>query len=306
MSNANNKKKNINNHNIDDNDADDDNRRSTKKTNNKTNNKKKSNKYAVMRNDESSMGNWNETNDIVREAAAATIPVEDVKSKQQQKVSHPSSSKSSPLAKTPNNNNNTKRFIQLYDYDCMIEIDLTIACGYITLLSGGTVDGLKIYNNKKRNKKSSRSELQQPNQIQIHQTHSSGGSSSATTTATSMASLLSFASIIDGNVIEACFGISSNTKKHNNHKPPNRSIQERLVKDAKTAICDAVHINDTLKTNIIIAYQNAFQCIVNYHCDLKSIPYIIRCTQIPTLRRNVSISLHNIFESIEYTIQDTL
>lgn len=198
-----------------------------------------------------------------------------------------------------NTTTNTKRFIALYDYDCMIAMESSVACGYITLLSGGATDGMDEYpqhrgGNNKRHQKAATS-----NDIRTNPTM--GSASTADTKASIATAALSFAAIMEGNVIDACFGIGSKASHH-----AQRSIQERIVKDAKSAIGDAVATNEGLKSSIVSAYQDAFQCVVNYHCHEKAIPLPFRCFGSSSRKRQASDRLQQVFQPIECAIQDTL
>jgi hypothetical protein len=238
------------------------------------------------------------------------------------------SSSSSPTTTTMSSNSHS--MISLYDAESMINMKSSVAAGYIILLSGGgQISGSNSNNNntnpffalKKNNKKSQQeqSQLQESPLSGIGPEQSRQQQQQQATTIKSQQQQqedefmsLAFASLTDGNVIDACFGVcgiqSSSTSSNgvSSTKKAKNTIHERMVRDAKNAISTAASNNDTIKVQTVQSYRKAFQIIVDTRQKLKKLNICTRCIYSAKIRDDAIVALQTIFGPIERSVQDTI
>jgi hypothetical protein len=129
----------------------------------------------------------------------------------------------------------------LYDPTAMLELSSALCQGYIALLSAGKA-----------------SEHPQ-----------TGGVNESTYSNVELA----YAAIVDGNVIDACFGVRVSSKKN--------SSTVKCIKDVKELIDAFVNNSnddeENLEEIVVTAYLSAFQSIVQMHSKLKQLNMIAKC-----------------------------
>ena len=108
---------------------------------------------------------------------------------------------------------------------------------------------------------------------------------------------LAFMALIEGNVIEACFGIKS-------HAGAGASSERgmKIAKDAKSLINDAVQSSQAVKEIAVTAYGKAFQGVIDYNSDKKQLNFITRCWKSKPIRLKAESSLHEAFKPLNEAI----
>ena len=116
---------------------------------------------------------------------------------------------------------------QLYDPQELLSMDSKVASGYIVLMGGYSMAGSSNNNNNKKEKKS-------------------GGNNEAASTRLDKGALnLAFMALIEGNVVDACFGVktytgadSRNGRSERGAKIANDATLDPAEKDARIAVID--------------------------------------------------------------------
>jgi hypothetical protein len=170
------------------------------------------------------------------------------------------------------------RQVTLYDPQCMMEFQTSLAAGYITLLSNGSI--CVNNNNKKR------------------QEQAIASSSPKTKAQDEETIALAFAVLISGNVIDACFGVTmSHTKTTINH---------RLIKEAKTAIEEAAAIDERIRVISTRAYRDAMQVIVETNQKIEKLNVFSKCFKMNSIRRKALTDLEAAFGPAERAIVELI
>ena len=129
----------------------------------------------------------------------------------------------------------------LYDPMAMLELSSALCQGYITLLSAGKAS---------------------------EHPQTAGGLNESTYSNVELA----FAAVVDGNVIDACFGVRVSSKKN--------SSTEKRIKDVKEMLDELVNnCNDdeNIEELVVLTYLKAFQIISQMHSKLKRLNPIAKC-----------------------------
>lgn len=149
--------------------------------------------------------------------------------------------------------------IPLYDMLVMTEMASSLCQGYITLLTGTS---------------------EQPKDAEEQE---------------EKALPLAFASLTDGNVIDACFGVKVSA--------PASGIIETLIKEAKTALDDAVDSNENIAKTAVIAYKQAFENIVSTNNKLDQLNIFTRCFLETKIKQKGRKAIETAFEPLENAIR---
>lgn len=154
---------------------------------------------------------------------------------------------------------------QLYDPQELLGMDSNVASGYIILM-GGYADT----NNNANNKKLDAGALN-----------------------------LAFAALIEGNVVEACFGVKTHTT-NSQSSPSNRGA--KIATDAKRMISAAVHSSDAVKEIAVSAYGQAFQVAIEYHQNTKRLNFLTRCFKWKPIHQKAETKLYEAFKPLDEAI----
>jgi hypothetical protein len=86
---------------------------------------------------------------------------------------------------------------------------------------------------------------------------------------------LAFASIVDGNVIDVCFGVTSFTTKRNAHTI-------KCIKDAKDMInnIELSNNDETIPAIVVQAYCTTFQIIITMNNRIQQLNFITKCIYV--------------------------
>lgn len=154
----------------------------------------------------------------------------------------------------------------LYDPMAMLELSSTFCQGYITLLSAGKASEQP---QKQRVNESSYSHIE-----------------------------LAFAAIVDGNVVDACFGVRVSSKKN--------ASTEKRIKEVKEMIAELVNSStdddENLEELAVLAYLTAFQSIVQMHSKLKQLNMILKCFCTKRVRNRTLRTLQKCFHPLQQQI----
>jgi hypothetical protein len=150
--------------------------------------------------------------------------------------------------------------VPLYEPTAMLEMKSSICQGYITLLTGACEQA------KGENVKEAREK----------------------------ALTLAFASLADGNVIDACFGMRISSKEN--------SFARTLIKEAKSAIDEAVMSNERIERVAVEAYKNGFQTVISMNKELKKLNIFTACFLEKKIRRKAAAKLENDFLQLEQAV----
>jgi hypothetical protein len=168
------------------------------------------------------------------------------------------SSKSSPLLAVSS--------LRLYDPVCMLDIPQDVAHGYLVLLSGG-----------------------QP----AFPTQSQSGPESQAPIIDEAAISLAFASLRDGNVIDACLGTPTLPQ---GTSPPASAL--RQARSAKLALSDAADSEPTVQRLAVETYANAFRIVEEYNIAVARLNLCTRCCYQATIHRRAELDLASAFQHL--------
>jgi hypothetical protein len=152
------------------------------------------------------------------------------------------------------------KVILLYDTDVMLEMKSSLCEGYLTLLQGGCKQS-KHTKNK---------------------------------VADQQALPLAYASLTDGNVIDACFGMKLSSKEN--------GYATKMIKRAKAAIDKAEYTNEAVQSIAVEAYKNGFKSIIDMNKKLEKLNMFTACFFEKKIRRSAIANLGTSFEPLERAI----
>lgn len=152
----------------------------------------------------------------------------------------------------------------LYDSSAMLELSSSLCEGYITLLSAG-----------KLSEQACTGEVNESTYSNIE---------------------LAYAAIVDGNVIDACFGVHFSSKKN--------TSMEKHIKDAKEMIVMLVNSNpdENLEEVVVKTYCSAFQSIVRMNAKMKQLNIFTKCLCTKRLWNQTSQALLKCFHPLQQEI----
>lgn len=106
---------------------------------------------------------------------------------------------------------------------------------------------------------------------------------------------LAFASLVDGNVLDACFG--SHPQRIDSTSPAWRECR-----DAKAALSAASDSSEGLAQLAVETYANAFTIVVNYHSSVKRMNWCIRCFRRGSKRVKAKHDLEQAFRTLTQAV----
>jgi hypothetical protein len=150
--------------------------------------------------------------------------------------------------------------VLLYDTVAMLDLKSSICEGYITLLTG-SCEQAKVKNDREEREK---------------------------------AFTLAFASLADGNVVDACFGMRISSKENN--------FTTTLIKEAKSAIDEAANFNERSERIAVEAYKNGFKTVIEMNTKLDKLNIFTACFLEKKIRNKATAKLENNFLQLEQAI----
>ena len=106
---------------------------------------------------------------------------------------------------------------------------------------------------------------------------------------------LSFASLIDGNVLDACFGTRS-------QRQDTTSPLWRHCRDAKIALSTAADSSPSFNKLAIETYVHAFTIVKNYHVAIHKMHCCIRCFRQGAKRSKAKQDLKDAFATLTIAV----
>lgn len=164
--------------------------------------------------------------------------------------------------------------VALYDPAAMLDMDTGMAQGFAILLTGASthiVGPVKGGTGAAKAKKS-------PNKQVI---------------------LLGFASLTDGNVLEACFGVKSSSSTA-------AGPGQQMVREAKQALRLAQDRNATTAKVAVSAYAAAFQAVLKFRSEASKLNFLTRCFKYGALQAACKEALTEVFAPLEDVIKESL
>lgn len=156
--------------------------------------------------------------------------------------------------------------LQLYDPSCMLELDQQMAQGYAILLTGAQEQSRK------------------------HKKKSSSGPSQQTV-------MLGFSAMTEGNVIDACFGLTSGA-------PSQRGSQQ--VKDVKNALGEASMNNDKIPRIAVMAYSTAFKVILSFKSEVSKLNFFSKCFKYAAIQKQATEALQEAFAPLHDALAESM
>lgn len=156
-----------------------------------------------------------------------------------------------------------KNELELYDIQCLLNVGPQVAQGFIVMLGGMTMD---VTSQKKQKLKESDLNL-------------------------------AFMAVTDGNVVDACFGVS-NTQR-------NDSAGKVQCKKVKAALADVGSESDVVKRAIVDTYRKAFREIVEFHEKVGKLSMWTFCFRYGKLARNAEGAIYDLFENLVEVISSS-
>lgn len=110
--------------------------------------------------------------------------------------------------------------------------------------------------------------------------------------------MLGFAALADGNVVDACFGITALTKKD--------SPARKASQDAKTLLIDAVDMNEDIRKLAVQTYRTAFRVIMAFDERVGKLNCLTWCFSYGKIQREAEDALREAFKTLRKAIADAL
>jgi hypothetical protein len=174
---------------------------------------------------------------------------------------------------------------KLYDAESIMTVKGSVANGYVVLLKGSPPTPEKKQSNstKKKNKNKSKKNKNKNNDD-----------------ASCDGDALAFMALTSGNVLDACFGVSSATRRDANITPACHSVY-----DAKNLLEDRDLTSDSFRRTAVSAYSNAFQVVIVYHDKMNKLNCITRCFKSSKIRRQTEEDLRIAFSPLITAIEES-
>lgn len=153
--------------------------------------------------------------------------------------------------------------VRLYDVASLMTMEASIAKGYITLLGG-----MPQENSKGKKKRLTEDQI-----------------------------MLGFASLADGNVIDACFGVTALTKKD--------SPARKATQDAKMVLIDAVDNNEDIRKLAVQTYRTAFRIVVTLDERVNKLNCFTRCFQYGKIQRQAEVAMSEAFDKLQKAVDES-
>lgn len=191
----------------------------------------------------------------------------------------------------------TPPLVPLLDIEAALEIPKDVADGYLILLSGGKISAKTI--KEKRLKKDAKRNKSSPS-------GGNRGSTSSTAVAASVASEVNFAfaTLSDGNVIDAAFGVESNGGLK--RSKTTSEIAFNAAKAAKQALMGASISSEHIKKLAVEKYIRLFEIIIELHLDLENIGFIAWCVKHQKIQEKAVEEMKNVFGPLNEAIASSI
>lgn len=197
---------------------------------------------------------------------------------------------SAPLTPRQSNSDNVNYMsgIRLYDEDCTLEIGNDLVIGFLVLLTCGKMDGLSS-NGKNLSIWSCCVGGTSPDASH------DGESVSVEDRVAPEGLALAFASLTDGNMIDACFGI--NTMGGGSHSDGSKFALD-AVSSAKESLRNAADADENVKRLAINAYSELFRVVVKYNNDIEKLNVFTLCYRTQKLKEDAEKAMEESFISL--------
>jgi hypothetical protein len=153
---------------------------------------------------------------------------------------------------------------KLYDAESMMQIKITVANGYVTLLNNGATSPKS--NGKKKKKKSPK------NKKKNDETN------------------LAFMALTSGNVLDACFGVEQASRREDT--PARRKAQ--AAKD----LLDECATTESFRDVAVETYYNAFKIVIDHHEQMNKLNCFTRCFRAQKIRNGTIDNLAAAFSNL--------
>mmetsp|Transcript_14287 Transcript_14287/g.18020 ORF Transcript_14287/g.18020 Transcript_14287/m.18020 type:complete len:208 (+) Transcript_14287:94-717(+) len=193
---------------------------------------------------------------------------------------------SEPLVEHPKKHRPSK--LMLYEVDSTLEIGSSIAMGFLVLLTSGK-EGRYNPDAAKHKKSSCCAGGTLPDTSE----HTTEGNEVEKASAEELS--LAFASLTDGNMIDACFGI--NPMGGSRYDDASKYATQSS-KTAKETLRNAADGNDDVKRLAVEAYVKCFRTVVDYNDEIVSLNFVSFCFKSQKLREDAEKKLIDSFEDL--------
>jgi cytochrome c556 len=214
-----------------------------------------------------------------------------------------------------------------YSADSVLEIPRSVAAGYFALITGGRMsvpDTTKGRNKlfKKRGRRGKREKRQGVDLEEL--TAGDDGTTSLDESSDELPDHLaiSWMSILDGNVIDSCFGVTANGGarytamiKSGKRKGSLRQIIQdadrrsvNRVKKAKAQLAETADVHPAIKLLAIEAYGRCMRDVVEYHDNMKEYGILtpLFCSRNKMIRDRSQVTIREAFEHLTGAVEATL
>jgi hypothetical protein len=186
--------------------------------------------------------------------------------------------------------------VPLLDIEAALEIPKDVADGYLILLSGGNISAKTIKEKRQKDLKRSKSS---PND---------GGNTFHEKNQDTVSFVpdmnFAFATLSDGNVIDAAFGVESNGGLK--RSKTTSEIAFNAAKAAKQAIADASVSSEHIKKLAVETYIRLFEIIIQLHLDLENIGFITWCVKHQKIQERAIQEIKHVFGPLNEAIASSI
>ncbi|MGK3740832.1 MAG: hypothetical protein ACI90V_007682 [Bacillariaceae sp.] len=176
---------------------------------------------------------------------------------------------------------------KLYDAESIMTVKGSVANGYVVLLKGSppTPEKKQSNNMKKKNKNKKKSNENNNNNNNIDNNNNDA---------------LAFMALTSGNVLDACFGVTSATRRNADITPACHRVN-----DAKNLLEDRDLTSDSFRRTAVAAYCDAFQVIIVHNEKMNKLNCITRCFKSSKIRRQTEEDLRIAFSPLITAIEES-
>mmetsp|Transcript_25488 Transcript_25488/g.35880 ORF Transcript_25488/g.35880 Transcript_25488/m.35880 type:complete len:199 (-) Transcript_25488:76-672(-) len=177
----------------------------------------------------------------------------------------------------------------LYDPEAILDVNREVARGFAVLLSGGVYNESFILESTGRRRSKGRKNssplelvpnIDQPTEVDENTL------------------MLAFMALIDGNVVDACFGVIHQRRDAS-------SPAFRRVQDAKIMLSNASDTSDSIRSLAVETYHKAFLIVIDYNDQMDKANCCTRCARQKKIHRNAKNALHGVFEQLQEAITNS-
>jgi hypothetical protein len=172
----------------------------------------------------------------------------------------------------------TNTIFRPYDSQELLAMDRNVANGWIIFLGGCRSQGSKDARKKKKGG---------DNEGEGTENKKAEGPKSFD---------LAFLALTSGNVIDACFGVKTHVSAAEADRRADRAARTANV--VKTMLKEVDRSSEAVREIAVTAYIKAFQVVVQYDQDMKSLNFITRCFRWKPIRHRAEESLFEAFQPL--------